>query len=98
MTPVMDCGQNFVIVVVLVGVWRVLWPDHLLMQFLTRPNADNVMGRCRHASQCDIGYLDRWNFLDINFATNHVPECMPDKANALLKGDHEACHARIGNG
>ena len=95
--PVVNDGQDLVVVIVFVCVQCVFGANHLLVQLFARANPDNSgLGfRCDHPR--DVRNLHGRDLLHVDFAANHVFESMPDQFHTLVERDHEACHTRVGD-
>src|SRR5690606_30647206 len=87
--------QNLEVLRVLVGVVGVFSADHLLVELLTRPDADHFLPgiRCNYTRQ--ISHLHRRDFLHIYLTADHIFKGMPDQIDTFLQGNHEARHALI---
>ena len=83
---------------VLVGVGRILGPDHLLMDFFARPDPGNLVSGVWRNCLGNVGDGHGWDLFDIDLSALHIFECVPDKFNTLLEGNHKSRHARVGNG
>lgn len=76
--PGMNRWQNLEIISIVIGMWRILRTDHLLMKFLTRTDADDFMFRFGINGCGNIRHLHRRNFFHVNLAPHHIFEGMPD--------------------
>src|SRR5690606_28010474 len=96
--PVVDDRQYLEVLGVLIGVVGVFSTDHLLMQLLSRSNADDFLLSTRSHHPCKVCNFHGRDLFHIDLSALHVLERMPYKLDPLLKGNHEAGHALVGNG